>query len=205
MAEARPKLVLASGSPRRKELLETIGLEFDVVVSEVDETVEPSLPPAIVVQTLAERKASAVARRLAAEATSDAEAGRTLIIASDTIVTIEGRILGKPVDRAHAAAMLRRLESRTHTVVTGLCVLDADSGQKEVGFSATDVTFRPLTEDEIERYINTGEPMDKAGAYGIQGIGSTLVTKIAGDYFTVVGLPLHLLATYLKTFDLNVF
>lgn len=198
------KLVLASGSPRRKELLETIGLEFEVVVSDVDESVDPKLPPAIVVQKLAQRKADAVAERLSEQTGTDEEAERKLIIASDTIVVSEGRILGKPRDRVHAATMLTQLESRTHTVVTGLCVLDAASGEREVGFSSTDVSFRPLTEEQIERYIQTGEPMDKAGAYGIQGYGSTLVTRISGDYFTVVGLPLFLLATYLSRFGIDV-
>jgi septum formation protein len=203
MTRGLPRLVLASGSPRRKELLETIGLPFTVEVSDADETVSRALPPALVVQSLAERKATAVAARLAES--DDENEQTTLIIASDTVVALDGQILGKPANFDAAVDMLQKLEARTHTVFTGLCVKDALTGRQELGFSATDVTFRPLTREEIIRYVRTGEPMDKAGAYGIQGFGSTLVVKISGDYFTVVGLPLFLLSTFLKTFGVEVF
>lgn len=198
-----PNLVLASQSPRRRALMEMLQLPFTVEPSGADETVDDRLPPARIVQMLAERKARAVIERLSGGAQGDE--GGQLVIGSDTIVTLDGKVLGKPAGFDEAVDMLSRLEARTHTVFTGLCVRNALTGEQELGFSATHVSFRPLEHAEIVRYVETGEPLDKAGAYGIQGFGSTLVTKIAGDYFTVVGLPLFLLADYLRKFGVNVF
>lgn len=195
------KIVLASSSPRRRELLELLNVDFTVVSSNADESIEKPVPPVEYVETLAVRKAKAVAESLA---TSEDEQD-VLVVGADTIVTTDGRILGKPKDAADAAAMLRSLQGRTHTVYTGLCVYQVADGVKRSGFSATSVTMRPLTQRQIEDYIATEEPFDKAGAYGIQGLGSTLVTRIHGDYFTVVGLPLYLLYDYLGQFGVPVY
>ncbi|HEY8341508.1 MAG TPA: Maf family protein [Calditerricola sp.] len=187
-------LVLASGSPRRRELLAQLGLSFEVRPSDVDESLEPETAPAQAVETLALRKARAVA----------AECSEGLVIGSDTVVVIDREILGKPRDAKEAEAMLRRLAGRTHRVYTGLAVVDAETGACRVGHSVTAVRMSALTDAEIRRYVATGEPMDKAGAYAIQGIGATLVTHIEGDYFTVVGLPLFLLRRFLGEMGVHI-
>ena len=170
-------LVLASASPRRREILQTTGFDFTVRVSDTDETIASGTPPQEAVQLLAKQKAAAVA----------ADCPDDIVIGADTVVTLDGEILGKPHDTADAARMLRQLSGRTHDVYTGVCI--AQAGGTETFYACTRVTFYPLTEKEIADYIATGEPMDKAGAYGIQGRGCTLVEKIDGDYFNVVGLP----------------
>jgi septum formation protein len=185
-------LILASSSPRRKELLQTLGLTFAVITSDVDETASPELTPAEVVEQLALRKAGAVAEKV-----SDG-----VVLGSDTIVVLDGQILGKPADEADAFRMLSALQGREHTVYSGVALIDAASGRSEVAHNATRVRIRPLSEREIRAYIATGEPMDKAGSYAIQGIGSTIVEGIVGDYFTVVGLPLNLTAKMLARFGL---
>ncbi len=168
-------IVLASASPRRKELLSLLGLDFIVQTADVDETLPVGITPEAAVAALSRKKALAVAHP-----------GQT-VIGADTVVAIDGAILGKPKDAAHAAGMLRLLSGKKHSVFTGVTVTKSD---KIITFTAeTKVEFYPLTDAEIERYIATGEPMDKAGAYGIQGQGSYLVKGIEGDYFNVVGLP----------------
>ncbi len=171
------KLILASASPRRKELLRYITEDFTVRVSNADETVPDGLTPEETVKYLSRVKAGAVWH-------DDPE---ETVVASDTIVVIDGRVLGKPHGEAEARAMLRTLSGRTHTVFTGVCVRTA--AQERVFAERTEVTFYPLTEEEISAYVATGEPMDKAGAYGIQGKGSLLVRKIDGDFYNVMGLP----------------
>lgn len=193
-------IILASGSPRRQELLASLGLQFEVMPSHVDEDVSAGIPPAQYVETLAARKARAVAARLATRGEAPA-----LVIGSDTTVVIDGTYLNKPADQAEAIAMLSRLQGRTHEVYTGLCVRHHPSGREEIAHSVTQVTMRPLPEERIRRYVRTGEPMDKAGAYAIQGYGATLVQRIEGDYFTVVGLPVGLLADLLERFGVPVF
>jgi len=183
-------LVLASSSPRRRELLKGLGLAFTVVTSDVDETTVPDLAPAEIVEQLALRKARAVAQRV----------NKGIVLGADTIVVLNGHVLGKPVDASDAFRMLSALQGRTHTVFSGVALIDAESGRSEVAHSATSVTVRAMSEQEINAYIATGEPMDKAGSYAIQGIGATLVEGIAGDYFTVVGLPLHLTSQLLARF-----
>lgn len=194
------KIYLASASPRRAELLQTLGIDFTVCVSDADESsVEQSIPTGLYVQELALLKASASAKKLLHE--KDA-----LIIAADTIVCLDGEILGKPKDEADAHRMLSALSGRTHEVYTGICVMRVADGFTVCDNVCTRVTFLPLTEEKIDRYIRTGEPMDKAGAYGIQGLGATLIEKIDGDYFTVVGLPIASLAALLeKEFDIQIF
>lgn len=171
------ELVLASGSPRRKELLETAGLEFAVIVADVEEIIPENAAPQEVVKSLALQKAQAVAKY---------NPDKT-VIGADTVVVCNGKILGKPKNEEDAFNMLRALSGRRHSVCTGVALINAD---KTINFcETTEVEFHPLTDEEIRAYIKTGEPMDKAGAYGIQGKGCVLVKKIDGDYFNVVGLP----------------
>ena len=173
----RPRVILASASPRRRELLRLIGVEHEVRPADIDERYLPHETP------------RAHAERLAREKARTIHEDDAVTIGSDTIVVVDGDVLGKPRDRAHAAQMLRRLSGRSHVVMTGVAVCWQDrvaSGLEEVA-----VTFRVLTDVEIERYIDTGEPMDKAGAYGIQGFGATIVERVDGDYFAVMGLALN--------------
>jgi septum formation protein len=186
-------LILASSSPRRRELLQTLGLPFTVMTNDVDESTQPGMSPEAVVEELALRKARAVASRL--------DAG--VVLGSDTVVVLDGHILGKPADEPDAFRMLSALQGREHTVYSGVALIDAATGRLEVAHSKTVVRIRPLTEREIRAYIATKEPMDKAGSYAIQGIGSTLVESIEGDYFTVVGLPLCLTANLLSRFGIT--
>lgn len=171
------KLILASASPSRKMLLEQAGLDFEVVVSGVDETVPPDYTPAQTVEALARRKGQAV-QALRPEAP---------IIAADSVVSIDGLILGKPKDDEAAKATLRRLSGRTHELITGVCLLI--NGQMDLFHQVTQVTFYPLTEEEIAEYVALGESRGRAGAYGIEGIGVVLVQSIQGDYPNIVGLP----------------
>ena len=180
------KLILASASPRRKELLRYITEDFTVRVSHAEENVPAGLTPEETVRYLAALKADAVFGGSPEET----------VVASDTVVVIDGGILGKPKDEADARRMLGVLAGRTHTVYTGVCVRNAAG--KRVFAERTDVTFYPLTEEEIREYVATGEPMDKAGAYGIQGKGSLLVERINGDFYTVMGLPVAALSRALK-------
>ncbi|WP_096182245.1 Maf family protein [Effusibacillus lacus] len=188
------RLILASGSPRRRELLAGLGIAFDVIVSDVDETIKEEVMPSEMVRTLACRKASAVSNTI--------QDG--IVVGADTIVVLDGEVLGKPVDKQDAIHMLKKLQGRSHTVYSGVAVIDAASGKQLVDHRSTLVHMRPLTDAEIEAYVETGEPLDKAGSYAIQGIGSTIVDRIDGDYFTVVGLPMELLASMLTSFGIHV-
>ena len=170
-------VVLASGSPSRKLLLEQAGVEFEVIVSGVDETVPETYTPAQTVETLARRKGEAVL----------AQCPDRPIIAADSVVSIDGMILGKPKDDEDAKATLRRLSGRTHQLITGVCLLA--EGKTDVFHQITKVTFYPLTEEEIAEYVSLGESRGRAGSYGIEGIGVVLVQSIEGDYSNIVGLP----------------
>lgn len=172
-------LVLASASPRRAEILNTVGAVFVTAPTDADERVPETLSPAEAVCEISRRKAAAA---LAARPGDD-----VLIVAADTVVAADGEILGKPRDAADAARMLRRLSGSTHEVYTGYTL--ASHSNRYTDFQKTEVDFRPLSEDEIDRYIRSGEPMDKAGAYGIQEKGALFVRGIRGDYFNVMGLP----------------
>ncbi len=186
-------IILASNSPRRRELLAQIGIrDFQILSPDVDETVEPGLSPARMVETLSLRKARATAGRAGAE---------DLIIAADTVVALDGRVLGKPRDQGEAFAMLSALSGREHRVYTGVTVLGG--GQAATEHEETAVAFRALSPEEIRDYIATGEPMDKAGAYGIQGVGALLVQGIRGDYCNVVGLPVFRLGRMLSGFGVK--
>ena len=183
-------LVLASGSPRRKQLLEMLGLPFRVVAPGVDETRESSELPEAYVVRLAREKARVVAARERGE----------LVLAADTTVVLRGEIFEKPQTPAAAVDMLAQLAGRTHQVMTAVAV--ARDGRLEHAVDVTDVTFRPLSGDQIAAYVATGEPMDKAGAYAIQGKGAALVEGIRGDFFGVMGLPLRLALDLLERFGL---
>lgn len=183
-----PPLVLASGSPRRRQLLEMLGLSFRVVAPEVDETHRKDEPPDAYVVRLARAKAAAVAAR-------EREA---VVLAADTTVVVRGSVLGKPRSPAEAVAMLAQLQGRTHQVLSAVAV--AQGERLEHALDVTDVTFRSLGEAELVGYVATGEPLDKAGAYAIQGQGAALVEGIRGDFFSVMGLPLRLALELLERF-----
>jgi len=181
-------LILASGSPRRRQLLEMLGLPFRAVAPDVDESLLPWEQPEAYVTRLARDKARVVAAR---------EHG-TPVLGADTTVVLRGRLFGKPADPAEAADMLRRLQGRKHQVMTAVAV--ALDGRVEHALDVTDVTFRRLSDEQIADYVATGEPLDKAGAYAIQGKGAALVEGIRGDFFGVMGLPLRLALDLLARF-----
>lgn len=187
------KIVLASGSPRRQELLRRMGItEFDILVPEVEEYYPDHLSPEEIVKFISREKSDAAARLC-----RDDE----IVITADTMVFLDERRLGKPRDEAQALEMLTALAGRKHTVCTGVTVR---RGAKIcTAAQHTDVYFRPATERELRAYIRTGEPMDKAGAYGVQGKGALLVERIDGDFFNVMGLPVGLLARLLKGFGID--
>jgi septum formation protein len=188
-------ITLASNSPRRKELLRQIGLDFRVDPADVDESILPGESPEGYAIRVALDKARVAAAR----------AGKAIVIAADTIVVLHDEILGKPTDPADAERMLKLLSGNVHHVITGLAVMDAATGRTRTRASVTHVWFRALTQHEIISYIASGEPLDKAGAYGIQERGALLVDKIDGCYFNVVGLPLSLLGELLLSFGVDVF
>ena len=181
-------MILASQSPRRRELLSAAGFDLEVVPADIDETRLPGEKPVELVGRLASEKAEAVRAALTSAA------GDGLLVAADTIVWMGDEALGKPSDARDAARMLRELSGRTHQVSTGVCALllndDATVAARSRFVETTEVTFWDLTDAEIDAYVQTGEPLDKAGAYGIQGAGRLLVREIVGDYCNVVGLPL---------------
>jgi len=184
-------LILASQSPRRKELLKKLQIPFQVVASNIDERLFADLPPTDLVVTLAEQKAKAVSRFYP----------DSFVIGADTIVTLDNEILGKPSDRQEAKQMLKRLSGRTHTVYTGVAV--AHKQIVESFIDKTEVTFWEVSEEEIDSYLDSGEPFDKAGAYGIQGLGALFVQAISGDYYSVVGLPIARLSRLLTKMGCN--
>ncbi len=186
------KIVLASQSPRRRELLSVMGLEFKIKSPDINEEAWQGLGAEAMVQTLSLEKARHIARQ------EDAE---TIVIGADTVVVQDGTILGKPTSPSEAEEMLRRLSGRTHWVYTGVTVCQGERTLTAV--EQTAVTFRPLTQAEVAAYVQTGEPMDKAGAYGIQGKGGLLVSGIQGDYSNVVGLPICRLGQMLRQFGLD--
>ena len=188
-----PNIILASNSPRRKGLLTQIGLSFTVAPADVDESVLPGESPEAYAVRVALDKA-----RIAAE-----RAGEGIVIAADTIVVVGDIILGKPSGPADARRMLSMLSGRGHEVITGLAVVDAATGRFTVRTSATQVWFRELSDREIASYVATDEPLDKAGAYGIQERGALLVERIEGCYSNVVGLPLSLLGEMLREFGVS--
>ncbi len=186
------KIVLASNSPRRKELLSLFGIEFDIMGADIDETVDTSLSISDEISRLSYEKAKNVALRVGCG---------PVIISADTVVVWQDKIIGKPKDCEDAFKILKGLSGNTHKVMTAFTVMQGDRTDTRV--VTTDVTFREIDDQEILSYIKTGEPMDKAGAYGIQGIASKFVSHINGDYFNVVGLPICELCNSLKKFNIN--
>jgi septum formation protein len=179
-----PKLVLASGSPRRSQLLRAIGADFRVRVPRIDEPIGEGVDPALTARRLARDKARWAHRHYTGDR------GHRLILAADTLVVYRHHVLGKPRDAADARRMLALLSNKWHTVVTGVCLLDRRNGRAATAAERTRVKFRVLPGEFIDRYVASGEPLDKAGAYGIQRLGALLVERIDGCYFNVVGLPL---------------
>lgn len=186
-------IVLASQSPRRRALMQQMGLQFAVMAEDVDETMDPALPIEQEIVRVSRSKALAVQRSVSPE---------DVIVAADTMVCVDGRRLGKPRDGADAARMLRLLSGRGHTVVTGLSVVRGT--RHESCAVTTNIHFRPLSEAEIAAYIATGEPLDKAGAYGIQGRAAIFVDRLDGDYYNVMGLPVCTLTQLLRRFGVQV-
>lgn len=189
MTEMAWTLVLASQSPRRKELLEVLGIPFSVIVSTADETARPGELPEAYVVRVARAKGMEVAARV-----SD-----SVVLSADTVVTIDGEILGKPLDRDDATCMLEKLSGREHVVLTAVCVIDQSSGGMREGLDRTRVWFIPMTHAQILDYIDREDVLDKAGAYAIQGFASVYVSKIEGSYSNVMGLPLAVVWDLLPT------
>lgn len=204
------QIILASGSPRRKELLEQIGLEFEICPAKGEELITAAAPQDVVME-LSRRKAEEVAAGFLSyneqhtELTSPQD---MLVIGADTVVALEGQILGKPVDEKDAIRMLSMLSGSTHSVYTGVTFVIADSSGRtgeHSFYEKTDVTMHEMTQEEIRRYIATGEPVDKAGAYGIQGACAIYVRQISGDYNNVVGLPLARVYQELKKIGIDIY
>jgi septum formation protein len=188
-------IILASSSPRRKELLEKIGISFTVDPSDYPEDLNSDLSPEELAKSISRGKAQAVAKKY-----KDA-----IIIAADTFGILNGKILGKPHTPSEAEAMLQLISGKSHRVITGLTVIDSARQKSVTRTIETQVYIKKLSPEQISHYVKTGEPLDKAGAYAIQGLGSIIVEKIAGDYYNVVGLPLCALAESLKEFGLDLF
>ena len=185
----KPRVILASASPRRRELLQLIGIEHEVRPADIDETYLPGEVP------------REHALRLAREKAQKIDARDAVVIGSDTIVIVDGDVLGKPANDADAARMLRRLSGRSHVVITAVAV--AWKGKVLADAETVDVTFHELSDEQIRGYIATREPMDKAGAYGIQGFGATIVSRVDGDYFAVMGLPLQRMVLLMRELGLR--
>ncbi len=189
-------IILASGSPRRKEILANTKLKFKVITSDIDETVLENEKPVQLVLRLALEKCMDVASKYS----------KDLVIGADTIVVLDNTILGKPKNEDEAFKMLSMLSDREHQVITGISIINLDNNKKIIDYVISNVKFKKLTEQDIRDYISTNEYKDKAGAYGIQGYGALLVEEIRGDYFNIVGLPISRLGDILKTsFDVNLF
>ena len=187
------RLVLASGSPRRRELLNSLGLDFDVELPDVDESRRQDEPPGVYVERIAVEKARAVA------------APDRVVLAADTAVVHEGKVLGKPGHPEEARAMLRRLQNDRHEVFTGVAVASWNGGPVvNSTVDVTEVAFLPMTDDEIADYVSTGEPMDKAGAYALQGAGGRFIESVKGSPFTVIGLPIHLISRLISAAGMDI-
>lgn len=197
-------LILASGSPRRRQMLSDLGLDFGVLPVDIDESPRPSEDPTDYVRRLALEKSAAALRLTASQSTGRLHgSGDRWVLAADTIVAMDGELLGKPRDAEDAKGMLRRLSGREHQVLTGVAVRHGETGC-EVGVESTDVQFGPLDEHQIAWYVASGEPMDKAGAYAIQGLCALFIEGIRGNYSNVVGLPLPLTYALLRRAGLDV-
>ena len=188
------RLILASASPRRRELLANAGFAFEVAPAEVDESYTAGEDPAAFVERLALAKAAQVAQRFAAK-------DDVVVLGADTVVVADGEVLGKPASADDARAMLHKLSGIVHRVITGVALAAPGTSRRAGGHEVTRVYFRPLTEEEIAAYVATGEPLDKAGAYAAQGQASRFVTRVEGCYFNVVGLPVALVDRLLREWE----
>lgn len=189
------RIILASASPRRKSLMDVLGIDFEIKVSDCEEKVDKTQNVEDIVMSLSLQKAEAVAM------TTDSSC---LVIGADTVVSYKNEILGKPKDKNDAVRMLKLLSGKTHSVYTGFTIIRTSDNTVITDYEKSDVTFKDLTEKEINDYVNTGDPMDKAGAYSIQGIASSFVNNLDGDYNNVVGLPIYKLSKYLyNTFSIK--
>ena len=188
------KIILASASPRRKEILEITGLKFTVCESSYEEDLAMSKEPRALARFLSRKKAEDVVQKY-----SDA-----VVIAADTFIVYKDKLLGKPSAPDDARRMLRMLSGKAHSVITGYTVIDSKSNKKISRSVETKVYFKKLTQDEINAYVRSGEPLDKAGAYAIQGLGAVFIEKIEGDFFNVVGLPISALAESLNKFGIKI-
>lgn len=195
-------LILASSSPRRQELIRSLNLPYRIIVSDADETTEPGWIPSQIVEELSGRKARTVYERCKVELAPDEQG---VVIGSDTIVVLDGEVLGKPKDEDDSFRMLKALQGRRHQVYSGVVCIDLATGETHGAHGVTEVYMKPLTDERIRSYIRTGEPKDKAGSYAIQGLGATIVERIEGDYFNVVGLPMSLLSDLLGRLGVAVF
>ncbi len=189
------KIILASQSPRRTEILSSLGIKHTIRVADIDETPMDGELPGDLVMRLAEGKAVKVAESLS----------EGFVIGSDTIVVFDGQILGKPLDDADAFKMLRSMSGHHHNVMTGVCIVDAGSGEVKTDIGITRVLMKPMTDGTIKAYIATSEPFGKAGAYGIQGIGSSIVESIEGEFYTVMGLSVNALLRVFEHYGLGLF
>lgn len=191
------KIILASKSPRRREMLDLFKTDYEVIVPEIDEVLDKTYDPIVEAMSICFRKATSVV--------SKAEKG-DVIIASDTIVVYGDEVLGKPKSHEEACNTLRKLSGKLHRTISAVAVVEAGTNKKVVDYEVTEVKFKDLTDEDIVKYVNTGEPMDKAGSYGIQGIGQILIESISGSYSNVVGLPIVKLDDILKGyFDKKIF
>lgn len=187
------KIILASSSPRRNAILKNLGMKFEVIPSKCDESA-PNIPPEEMVCYIAKKKAMDVKNRCSRE---------DVIIAADTVVSIDNKIIGKPKNMQEAFDTLRNLSGREHKVITGICIMCEDSNVCYQSFEVTKVFFKSLSDEEIWDYINTSEPLDKAGSYGIQGFGGLFVEKIDGCYYNVVGLPIKIIYKVFREMGIN--
>lgn len=187
--DRKPHVVLASGSPRRRELLQGLGIDFSVRPADLDESLLPGETPDTHVKRLAREKAA-----------HRSEPGE-LVLAADTVVVLDGQVLGKPRDPSEARTMLGRLAGRRHTVLSGVALVDGETGRSANGIARTEVQIGPMSPTEIRWYVDTGEPLDKAGAYAIQGLGAIFVEAIDGNYTNVVGLPIPLTRSLFAELD----
>ena len=189
-------IILASASPRRREILENTNVKFDVISSSIEELVLEGESPCQMVMRLAFEKGIDIASKRKSD----------LVISADTIVVLDNTVLGKPKDEEEAKLMITNLSGRTHQVITGISLINLENDKKVIDYVISNVKFKNLSEDDINDYIKTKESLDKAGAYGIQGYGAILVEEIQGDYFNIVGLPISKLSDLLKKhFNINLF
>jgi len=191
----KKKIILASTSPRRHGLAKDMGLEFDIVPSRYEEDMTLDLSPSGLVMELASGKAADVAKKF----------NEGIVIGVDTVIFFDGNVLGKPKDKKDAVKMLKSFSGQTQEVYSGVCMIDCSTGKTIKDYEVTRVTFRKLEDSEIRSYVDTGEPLDKAGAYGIQGLSSIFIRKVDGCYFNVVGFPVHNIYKNLRKLGVDIF